>query len=247
MKRIPHFTTLIRFSKRVSKSLLNNLLDYCVEFSKPKSLKLAVDATGFELDRGSEHYAKIKLLDVKKKKVIQLTACATTGTQLITSIRVEKRKSVVNKNFIDVVDCYDIGLWNQLALIKKCDVFLSPHTGFAFLAPCVGTPWLAISGGDWSEYLFNRIPFYSILPDVKDYPRHASKISLKIKATDKLPEMKPNKLDMRIPEIIKGIKLLLSSNFTYKKAIKLHVKNIKESRTIKTAYGSFDNVLGFNK
>ena len=103
MKRIPHFTTLIRFSKRVSKNLLNSLLDYCVEFSKTKSLKIAVDATGFEPYRASEHYAKIKLLDLKKKKVIQLTACATTDTQLITSIRVEKRKTVVNKNFIDVV------------------------------------------------------------------------------------------------------------------------------------------------
>jgi len=103
LKRIPHFTTLIRFSKRISKNLLNNLLNYCVKFSKPKSLNLAVDATGLELNRGSEHYTKIKLLDVKRKKVIQLTACATTDTQLITSVRVEKRKSVVNKNFIDVV------------------------------------------------------------------------------------------------------------------------------------------------
>lgn len=103
LKRIPHFTTLIRFSKRVSKNLLNNLLNYCVEFSKPKSLKLAVDATGFELDKASQHYAKIRLLDVKKRKVIQLTACATTDTQLITSVRIEKRKSIVNKNFIDVV------------------------------------------------------------------------------------------------------------------------------------------------
>ena len=103
LKRIPHFTTLIRFSKKVSKNLLNNLLGYCIKFSKKKSLKLAVDATGFELDRASQHYAKIRFLDVKKKKIIQLTACATTDTQLITSIRVEKRKSVVSKKFIDVV------------------------------------------------------------------------------------------------------------------------------------------------
>jgi hypothetical protein len=37
-------------------------------------------------------------------------------------------------------------MWNQLALIEQCDVFCSPHTGFAFLAQFVGTPWLTIAG-----------------------------------------------------------------------------------------------------
>ena len=34
-----------------------------------------------------------------------------------------------------------------------CDVVLAPHTGFAFLALCVGTPWLALSGGNWPDNL----------------------------------------------------------------------------------------------
>lgn len=104
LKRIPHFTTLIRFSKKISKNLLNNLLDYCIEFSKPKNLKLAVDATGLELDKASQHYAKIRFLEFKKRKVIQLTACVTTDTQLITGVEVEKRKSVVSKDLIKLVE-----------------------------------------------------------------------------------------------------------------------------------------------
>lgn len=46
----------------------------------------------------------------------------------------------------NTINCYDIGLLNQLALIELSDLFISPHTGFAFLAPSVGTKWLAISG-----------------------------------------------------------------------------------------------------
>ena len=37
-------------------------------------------------------------------------------------------------------------------------------------ALAVGTPWLAISGGRWFEYFFNRVPFRSIIPDTERYP-----------------------------------------------------------------------------
>jgi hypothetical protein len=37
-------------------------------------------------------------------------------------------------------------------------------------ALAVGTPWLAISGGRWFEYFFNRVPFRSIVPDTDRYP-----------------------------------------------------------------------------
>lgn len=42
--------------------------------------------------------------------------------------------------------CYNVGLLNQMALIAPADLFIAQHTGFAFLAPGLGTPWLAISG-----------------------------------------------------------------------------------------------------
>lgn len=155
-------------------------------------------------------------------------------------------KNILSR-FNNVVDCYDIGLWNQLALVKQCDFFLSPHTGFAFLAPCVGTPWLAISGGYWHEYLFNRTPFYSVLPDAKGYPHytHVRAFNLHDKYR-RIPEINPKNLDKKIPDIIKGAKLLMSDDFTYKKALALHLKNIKELKTKKKAFFSFDNALGLN-
>jgi len=63
------------------------------------------------------------------------------------------------------LDCFDEDLAYQVAIVDRCDLFLSPHTGFAFTALAVGTPWLTISGGRWFGYLFNHVPFRSVIPD----------------------------------------------------------------------------------
>jgi hypothetical protein len=68
------------------------------------------------------------------------------------------------------VDCFDIPLIEQLAVVEACDVFLAPHTGFGLAALAVATPWLSLSGGRWFEYYFNHVPFRSVLPDVDRYP-----------------------------------------------------------------------------
>ena len=47
----------------------------------------------------------------------------------------------------------------------------SPRTpASAWPSLAVGTPWLALSGGRWFEYFFNRVPFRSIIPDPERYP-----------------------------------------------------------------------------
>ena len=68
------------------------------------------------------------------------------------------------------LDCFDVELTEQLAVVEACDLFLAPHTGFGMAALAVGTPWLALSGGRWFEYFFNRVPFRSIIPDPERYP-----------------------------------------------------------------------------
>ncbi|NEK59448.1 glycosyltransferase family 9 protein [Geodermatophilus sabuli] len=68
------------------------------------------------------------------------------------------------------VDCFDVPLAEQLAVVEACDVFLAPHTGFGLAALAVGTPWLALSGGRWFEYWFNHVPFRSVLPDTGRHP-----------------------------------------------------------------------------
>lgn len=68
------------------------------------------------------------------------------------------------------LDCFDLPLAEQLAVVESCGLFLSPHTGFGLAALAVGTPWLTLSGGRWFEYYFNHVPFRSILPDTERYP-----------------------------------------------------------------------------
>src|SRR5262249_26314930 len=39
------------------------------------------------------------------------------------------------------LDCFDVALPEQLAVIEACDLFLAPHTGFGMAALAVATPW----------------------------------------------------------------------------------------------------------
>lgn len=71
------------------------------------------------------------------------------------------------------MDCFDRPLLEQLAILERSALLVSPHTGFSFLASTVGTPWLALSGGNWHEYFFNGVPVYSLLADPRRYPSFA--------------------------------------------------------------------------
>jgi hypothetical protein len=133
----------------------------------------------------------------------------------------------------DVEFCYDIGLWNQLALLAACDVLISPHSGFAFLAPCVGTPWLALSGVRWPESVFNRKPFYCVLPECAQYPCY---FQMKPDCRRRLGRgatvqcMETRALSAKIPEVLAGVRLLLDRGFTYRRAAALYRRQVAASR-----------------
>ena len=103
LKRIPHFTTLIKFSKRISPILVNKLLAYSAKLSKPKKLKLGVDATGLALDNASRYYQVRLAVKRRRKSVIQVTACGLMDSLLVSSAQLNKYKSVRNNNFLPVV------------------------------------------------------------------------------------------------------------------------------------------------
>jgi hypothetical protein len=124
----------------------------------------------------------------------------------------------------DIVDCYDIGTWNQIAMIEGCDALISPNAGFALLALCVGTPLLTIAGGDEVEFFFNHLSFYVVLPDTPDFPYPEEPY-----LNGKIPCMRPENLDRKIPEIVEGIGLLLDPGFTYPEAIARYAKNISKA------------------
>ena len=132
--------------------------------------------------------------------------------------------SEVLDNFIKQIpnayNCYDVGLENQMACIAMSNVFIAPHTGFAFLAPSLGTPWLALSGGQWAEQMPAKMPFYSVLPSCKRYPCYGGDMKLECKARLKFkqPIKCMSSLNSKLDDILFGIDRLLSRKYSFDKA-----------------------------
>lgn len=150
----------------------------------------------------------------------------------------------------NVENCFDLGIVNQIALLEYCDLLISPHSGFAFLASCVNTPWLSISGARWPEYFYNHIRFYSILPSCKKYPCYTG---MKEECLTEMGNGNPvicmstNELEEKIPEIIEGIKLLMDDDFTYKDSIVLYRKNVLKSGYPLENFWTFEGSFSIRK
>lgn len=129
-----------------------------------------------------------------------------------------------------IFDCYDAGIWNQMALLERCDVLIAPHTGFAFLAPSVGTPWLAVSGVRWPECFFNDVPFYCVLPECTHYPcwKTMKRECSDLLAAKETVACMAAPLDARIPDLIRGAHLLVSGGLSFDKAMQLYQARIGE-------------------
>jgi ADP-heptose:LPS heptosyltransferase len=132
----------------------------------------------------------------------------------------------------DAVNCYDIGLDNQLALIQNSDVFISPHTGFAFLAPCLGTPWLALSGGKWAEPMPAHRPFYSVLPACENYPCNNGDMKLECKLRLKLkqPIKCMSHLHLKKEDLLQGLEKLLSTSYSFQEAFVDYEDSAKKNK-----------------
>jgi hypothetical protein len=121
------------------------------------------------------------------------------------------------------VDCFDIELAEQLAIVEASSLFLSPHTGFGLAALAVGTPWLTISGGPWFEYYFNHVPFRSILPDVERYPAFSQWTPAAI--TDdgqdgpRTPSMTQDRIRDDLNAIVSAATELINGTLTYDQAL----------------------------
>lgn len=128
------------------------------------------------------------------------------------------------------VDCFDRPLLEQLALLERSALLVSPHTGFSFLASTVGTPWLAISGGNWHEYFFNGEPVYSLIPDPARYPAYAwaelgdTPLQL-IEADDdgegpRTPSMSAARIRDDLPELLDAADRLIEGRLSYEDALR---------------------------
>jgi hypothetical protein len=130
------------------------------------------------------------------------------------------------------IDCFDLPLYEQLALLERSALLISPHTGFSFLASTVGTPWLAISGGNWHEYFFNGEPVYSLLPDPSRYPTFAwaalGDAPLAVIEADedgegpRTPSMSIARIREDLPELLDAAERLIAGKLAYEDALRAY-------------------------
>jgi len=179
--------------------------------------------------KGASHETIWPSLSTWKKILLAIKKTYPNAVFLITGLtkihtKIDQPPDQVKReldNFIKsipgAINCYDIGLVNQLAVIQLSNVFISPHTGFAFLAPCVGTPWLALSGTRWSEPMIAHLPFYYILPSCSHYPcNNDMKLECKLRLKLHVPVKCMADLSNRNEEILNGIQKLLDTSYTFK-------------------------------
>jgi len=90
MKKIPHFTTLQKFAKRISVGMLNMILFFSVKLRKVQVA--AIDATGISRQYASEHYKK--RIDRLKpiKQAIKLSVLSDCKTNQILSLRTRAKE-----------------------------------------------------------------------------------------------------------------------------------------------------------
>jgi len=158
------------------------------------------------------------ILKVYPNAIFLITGISKVHTQ---NDRDLNKFSDVLDNFIKQIpnafNCYDVGLENQMAIIAMSNVFIAPHTGFAFLAPCLGTPWLALSGGEWAEQMPAQVPFYSVLPRCNKYPCNGGdmKLSCRARLKFKQPIKCMSSLDSKLDDILFGIEKLLNKDYKF--------------------------------
>jgi len=145
------------------------------------------------------------------------------------------------------IDCFGCEFAEQLAVIEASDLFLAPHTGFGLAALAVGTPWLALSGGRWFEYFFNRVPFRSIIPDTERYPCFTQfDPAATLEDGDegaRTPSMSHARVREDLGRIVAAANELLCGSVTYERALKDYFTDLVAAHAgERSAIWSIDNV-----
>lgn len=90
LNRLPHYTTLIKFAKRLPLQTLQKLLAAFKELI-PEPKKVAIDATGITLDNASLHYCKRIGKPAKRRPFMKVTFAFDIDTYIILLCRQRKK------------------------------------------------------------------------------------------------------------------------------------------------------------
>jgi hypothetical protein len=150
----------------------------------------------------------------------------------------ERTRTAIDRSDVDAllerhpgsVDCFDRPLLDQLAHVAACDLLISPHTGFAYAGLTVGTPWLTISGGRWSEYFMAGVPFHSVMPDASRFPWHSERHMTPVADGDDGPRvvsMLRERIEEDLPEIVRAAGALAGGRWPFEECERRHWPKIE--------------------
>lgn len=93
LRKIPHFTTLQKFAKRLAARLIDKLVFLTKDLFKEKGRILGADSTGMELDHASSHYCKRIDREKPIKGFVNLNVISDIKNKniLVTKIRKKRR------------------------------------------------------------------------------------------------------------------------------------------------------------
>jgi hypothetical protein len=101
MKKVPHFTTIPKFIKRIPPGWIHALMDAAHDDDEPHIV--AIDSTGFKLGNASQHYVtRMTELGAKKtpmKHFLKLSIGVDTDTQLIAGHKVRRGPASDHRDF----------------------------------------------------------------------------------------------------------------------------------------------------
>jgi transposase len=116
LNKLPHYTTLVKFAKRLPSLVLHKLVTAFKHFFS-KAKKVAIDATGISLDNASPHYCKRIGKKTKKRPFLKLSVIVDIMTygMLVCKSRKKTRH--------DTIDAY--------TMLKKLSKNYRPESFYA--------------------------------------------------------------------------------------------------------------------
>ena len=87
LSRIPHFTTLQKFTDRINNSLLEKIISSFIVISDTKHIFAGIDSTGFKITHASQYYTDRTEL---RRKYAKLSIGADVLQQIICTIKIRR-------------------------------------------------------------------------------------------------------------------------------------------------------------
>jgi hypothetical protein len=89
LSHVPHFTTLQKFTERISGTLLEKVISSFTILTKIRQRFVGIDSSGFKATHTSEYYAeRVKLK--RRRKYIKLSLAADVLQQIICTIKIRR-------------------------------------------------------------------------------------------------------------------------------------------------------------